>query len=156
MNVLDFEARLRDTLNQLYMPPEKLPNGERNPDNHPAIRADAMSAVNCMISICRVFRLLDGSDSSNVVPVVADLSFGLQENSFWKQHSATIIPIYKAMLHTKLTAMVMKQNGVPESIYGVMRDAWKILFVIVYDSIYGILKAMGKSMEIMQEVERVL
>lgn len=156
MNDLEFSAGIRDVLMRHYMPPEKLPDGKPNPDHNPIMRSEALAAIACAISMARVFKLMDTGESTMVLPTIVDLSFGLQENRFWKQHSAILVPIYKHCLSAKLLAMVNKQNGIVNTEVDKLGDCWKHIFVSIYDCLYGIIKSTENSSLITSEVLRVI
>lgn len=156
MTDLEFTTKVRDVLMRHYVPTEKLPDGKPNPDYNPPARLEALSAVACAISMARIFKLIESGDSTMMLPVIIDLSFGLQENRFWKLHSATIVPIYKHCLSAKLLTMVNKQNGVQNVESESLGETWKHLFISIYDCLYGIMKTTENSALIMQEISRVL
>lgn len=155
MNDLEFTTRIKDVLMRHYVPAEKLPNGSPNPENTPPMRIEALSAVACAISMARVFKLLETGESSMVIPAIVDLSFGLQENRFWKAHSATIVPIYKHCLSAKLLAMVNKYNGQSVEVEK-LGDSWRHIFISIYDCLYGLIKTTENSALIMQEISKVI
>lgn len=157
MNDAEFCSRVRDVLARHYIPTEKLPDGKLNPDYTPPMRAEALSAVLCGVSIARIFKLIDTGEPTMVLPAIVDLSFGLQENRFWKQHSAVIVPIYKHCLSAKIMTMVNRQNGGVQGTEAEnLGDTWKHLFVSLYDCLYGIVKSTENSLLLTQEILRVL
>lgn len=156
MNDLEFTSKLRSVLERHYMPPEKLPDGKLNPDCNPPMKAEAILAISCAVSIARIFRLIDTYESTLVIPVITDLSFGLNENRFWKDRGATIVPVFKHCLHAKLLEKITKQQNASSQVYDTLGASWKNIFVLIYDCLYGVMKATENASVLLHDVNMVL
>ena len=156
---LQLSNRVREFCTRHYMPSPSLPDGSKNPLDFPAMRAEALSATECMVSIARVFKALETYHYSYIAPVVVDLSFGLSENAFWKQHGATLIPTYKNALRATCSAIMLKHNNPNPSLVDItetQKYQWHGLFVTSYDCLYGIVKSMEMGPAMLQELRSIL
>lgn len=142
------------------MPEKLLPDGSKNPNDHPAMRAEAISGVECMVSLARVFKALETHHYSYIAPVIVDLSFGLADNAFWKQHGATLVPVYKNALRATVSSMTlrMNKNATPEmtEIADIQKTIWHGIFVTAYDCLYGVIKSIDIAPAMLQELKRIL
>jgi hypothetical protein len=133
---------IRALCSRYYIPNKTLSDGKPNPDDHPTMRSEALHAVNCMVSVSRIFKLLETFDAGLVMLTVVDLSFGLSENRFWEQHKATLIPTFKSALHAYLGAVALSANGQltaeQEELVNVQKRQWHSLFLVAYDCLYGV------------------
>ncbi len=154
MNDLEFSSKIREVLTRHYMPAEKLPDGRPNPDCNPVMQTEAKSAISCMISLAKVFKLLESKEHTFILPVIVDLSFGLEENLFWKQYKAMLIPVFKNALHGKLLSMVSQGHG--RAVFDQQDKSWHNLFLLGYDCLHGIMRTTEVSPVLMHDLSSVL
>jgi len=154
---LAYSNKVRELCMRYFMPAKTLPDGTRNNDDHPGLRAEATSAASCMVSLARIFKVIETFDPTLVLPVIIDLSFGLTENAFWKQHSGVLVPVYKSALHSAISSKLLEvdQHKTPEKEALRLRQSkeWHNLFIVAFDCLYGIVKAMNESTAFLQEIE---
>jgi len=156
---LEFSNQVRTLSLRHFMPTKTLPDGKSNPEDHPAMRAEAIHAASCMVSLARIFKAIETYDPSYILPVIVDLSFGLAENPFWKQHSGVLVPIYKSCLHASVTARLLRvMPNKTEQQTGIQlrqEKQWYSIFVTAYDCLYGASKSFDISTLLIQELEHL-
>lgn len=154
---LEYSNKVRELCIRYFVPPKTLPDGSNNPENHPALRAEAVSGASCMVSLARIFKVVNSFDPTLILPVVIDLSFGLAENAFWKQHSGILVPVYKTALHAAISAKMLEVDKhktlEKEALRARQSKEWHNLFIVAYDCLYGVVKTMGQSTAFLQEIE---
>ena len=150
---LEYTNKVRELCFRLFMPPKKLSDGSINPEDHPALRAEVIHASNCMTSLARIFKAIDTQHSSFYTAIIVDLSFGLSENPFWKQHSGVLVPVYKSVLHAAITAKVIEMQDPNSPLHRKLSTQWYSLFLIAFDCLYGAARTLENSFLIMQELE---
>lgn len=153
----EYSKKVRDLCAQYYMPTKTLPDGKPNPEYHPASVMEATNACIAMASVACIFKLLETFNPSLVLVVVADLAFGLNENSFWKQHNTNLVPVFKAALCAKLCAvMAVSQQFNDEKVVISQQNQWRSIFLVAYDCLNGIQKTIGISTAFLQDLEKAL
>jgi len=155
---LAYSNKVRELCTRYFTPVKTLPDGKPNvSEDHPAFRAEATSAASCMVSVARIFKVIETFDPTLVLPVIIDLSFGLTENAFWKEHSGVLVPVYKSALHSAISAKLLEvdQHKTPEKEALRLRQSkeWHSLFIVAHDCLYGIVKTMNQSTAFLQEIE---
>lgn len=155
---LEFSNKVRELCARYYTPVKTLSDGKPNTsEDHPAMRAEAMSGTNCMVSLARIFKCIETFDPTLVLPVIIDLSFGLTENAFWEQHAKVLVPVYKTALHAAISAKLLEidKHKTPEKEALRLRQSkeWHNLFIVAYDCLYGVVKTMNISTAFLQEIE---
>lgn len=155
---LQYTGKVQEICQRYFVPPKTLPDGSPNPSDNPAMRAEAASAVTCMTILANIFKGVESGSAVYTIPAIIGTSFGLGENQFWKQYSVVFVPVFKSALHATLVAGIMKANGAPESdtVYVSQRTQWHSLFILAYDSMYGMTKAMEVSIALLQDVSKAL
>lgn len=155
---LQYNGKVQEICQGYFTPAKTLPDGSPNPSDNPAMRAEAASAITCMTVLANIFKGIETGSAVYTIPAIIATSFGLSENQFWKQYSATFVPVFKSALHATLVANIMKLNGVPinDPVYIAQRTQWHSLFILAYDCIYGMAKAMEVSIVLLQDVSKAL
>src|SRR5580765_3405405 len=160
IDALKYTESIRELCLRHYVPSKTLADGKPNPKDHPIMRSEAISAASCMVSIARVFKLLEVGEPSFMLAVVIDLSFGLSENQFWKQHSDVLVPSYKSALHAYISALSLRADKVKsvekDAIAEVQSKQWYNLFLVAYDCLYGMVETVGVSPLLLQELSRIV
>ncbi len=155
-----FANKIREFCHRCYLPAKELPSGERNPLDHPSMRAEALAASECMVSLSRVFRALETFDRSFIAPLIVDLSFGLAENQFWKQHNTIFVTSYRncllAFMNGRALSMDKHQTSEKERYAKEQMTQWHNLFIIAFDCLYGITRTIDMSPAILQEIRVIL
>lgn len=155
-----FSNKVRELCTRYYTPAKTLSNGEKNPLDYPGMKGEVTAAVECMVSVARVFKSLDNCSPGYLMPVIIDLTFGLNENSFWKQHTAILVPVFKSAIHAKITSKLidLDQYKTPtkENIKERQAKQWYNLFIIAFDCMYGSAKTIEISSAILQEIESIM
>ena len=156
---MKYAEQVREICLRYYMPPKTLPNGERNPDDHPALRAEAVLAASCMVSLARIFKALKYPSAEMFVFAIADISWGLLENKFWAQHNAILVPAYKAAFFAYLSSRTLAadQNKTEEKeiLRSRLEKQWLSLFITAMDCVLGTYKTIEFSTAMLQELENI-
>lgn len=157
---IGYSNRVRDVATRYFMPPEKV-DGKPNPlAANPGFKAEAIAAIECMVSVARIFRVLETSDPSFIMSVVLDLSFGLSENYFWKTYGAVLTPVYKNSIHAFVTGRMleidMHKSDEKQSIEQRQKRQWLNMFIVSLDCLYGFGRASNISTTMIQELESII
>jgi len=157
---MKYAEQVREICLRYYMPPKTLPNGERNLDDHPALRADALLAANCMVSLARIFKALQTPSLDLFYMALADISWGLLENRFWTEHNATLVPAYKSAFFALMSAKTLRadqdKSELKEALRTRLEKQWHSLFIIAMDKVLGPFKTIDLSTAMLQELETIL
>lgn len=155
---VEYVNKVRDVCLQYYTPVKMLPDNKPNPEDRPDIRAEAINGAICVASVARIFKMLETMNAEFVIPVISDLSFALNENSFWKQHGATLIPLYKTALQSKLLAMGLSLSNNPDddNIIKEHGGMWHSIPIAAYSCIYGVAKTALIAGPFAKDLEKVL
>lgn len=156
---IEYSNKIREICLRYYMPQKKLANGQDNPEYHPTLVAEATYGAECMVSIANVFRVLETNHPAFILPVIVDLSFGLSENQFWKQHGNILVPLYKSALHSAISSRVLaiqfERSPEQEELMIRQRKQWYSIVLMGFDCIHGVIKAMNVNSALTQELDRV-
>lgn len=160
MDALAYGEKVRELCLRVFTPDKKLKDGTVNPDYSPAMVSEAVSGAACMVAVARIFKALETGHPSFIPIIITDLSFGLAENQFWKQHGQTLVPVFKNALHAYFSAIALEADKATSSekreIAEIQKRQWHSLFFVAYDCLYGISNAILAAPGFIQELVLIL
>jgi hypothetical protein len=155
-----YTENIRELCMRYYLPKKTLPDGKPNPSDHPSMRAEAISAASCMVSIARIFKMLETGEPAFIINVVVDLSFGLSENQFWKQHTDVLVPAFKSALGVYLGAVALSTTNEisveKNSLVATQKRQWHSIFLTAYDCLYGLAETVAVAPIFSQDIVKVV